>query len=35
MPMIRDGKRGLASGRAKKIANAWISSTTAIQIFPI
>jgi hypothetical protein len=31
---IGDGKRGLAGGRAKKIANAWASSSTAIRSFP-
>ncbi len=34
-PIIRDDRYGLASGRARKIANGWTSSSTAIQIFPI
>jgi hypothetical protein len=33
--MIRDGKCGRVGGRAKKIANAWTSTTAVTQIFPI
>jgi hypothetical protein len=33
--MMRDAKSGTASGRARKIANAWASTTTVTQIFPI
>jgi hypothetical protein len=33
--MIRGGKYGMASGRARKIANAWASTTTVIQTFLI
>ncbi len=33
--MIRDGKCGLAGGQARKIANAWASSSTTIPTFPI
>jgi len=32
---IRDGKRGLVDGRAKKIANAWASSSTTMPAFLI
>jgi hypothetical protein len=34
-PMIRDGKCGRAGGRARKIANAWASSSTTIPTFRI
>jgi hypothetical protein len=33
--MIRDGKCGRVGGRAKKIANAWPSTTAVTQISPI
>jgi hypothetical protein len=32
---MRGGRRGMASGRARTIANAWTSSSTAMQTFPI
>jgi hypothetical protein len=33
--MMRGGRRGTASGPARRIASGWISSSTAIQTFPI
>ena len=33
--MIRDGKFGMANGRARAIANAWASTATVIQTFLI
>jgi GAF domain-containing protein len=33
--MMRGGRCGMANGRARKIANAWASTTTVTQIFPI
>jgi hypothetical protein len=34
-PKDRGSRRGMASGRARKIANGWASTATVIQTFPI